>query len=92
MSAWTLEQSAELGAGGYGKVVMARHNATGEKVAAKVISTSRMKLKSIEKEINLSARTASSLNTANDAAAAGGAPSRAFAIFSSACLRAPVRA
>ena len=52
---YVLDKHVELGAGGYGKVVVATHKATGEKVAAKVISTSRMKMKAIEKEVHLSA-------------------------------------
>ena len=52
---FTLDSGSELGAGGYGKVVTAKDNQTGEKVAAKLISTSRMKMSAIEKEINLSA-------------------------------------
>ena len=52
---FTLDSGSELGSGGYGKVVTAKDNQTGEKVAAKLISTSRMKMSAIEKEINLSA-------------------------------------
>ena len=45
--------TSELGAGGYGKVVQAKHNATGKLVAAKLISTGRMKLAAIQKEVRL---------------------------------------
>ena len=53
-SGFTLDGGHELGSGGYGKVVTARNNSTGETVAAKLISTSRMKMAAIEKEIELS--------------------------------------
>jgi len=43
----------ELGAGGYGKVVVARDEVTGEAVAAKLIATSRMKAAAIQKEVDL---------------------------------------
>jgi len=48
--------STELGSGGYGRVVIAKNNETGERVAAKIVSTSRMKMSAIEKEINLMAK------------------------------------
>jgi len=53
---------SELGAGGYGKVVMARQrDPPGPRVAAKIISLSRMKRSAIEKEVKLM----ESLNHAN---------------------------
>lgn len=55
MSNFTL-LSDELGAGGYGKVVRAKNNATGALVAAKLISTSRMKVTAIQKEVALMER------------------------------------
>ena len=58
MSNFTLDHSHELGAGGYGKVVLAKDNTTGEKVAAKMISMSRMKMSAIERENDLSAQRA----------------------------------
>jgi len=48
-----LDAANALGAGGYGKVVTAKNKETGKKVAAKVISTSRMKMSAIQKEIDL---------------------------------------
>jgi len=43
----------ELGTGGYGRVIRARDVATGEWVAAKIISMGRMKRTAIEKEVAL---------------------------------------
>jgi len=43
----------ELGTGGYGKVVVARDEATGEAVAAKLIAKGRMKAAAIDKEVDL---------------------------------------
>ena len=48
-----LDSEAPLGAGGYGTVVKARNNASGEIVAAKRILTTRMKMHAIEKEVGL---------------------------------------
>jgi serine/threonine protein kinase len=53
VSAYTIDDRSQLGAGGYGRVVQARHNDSGEIVAAKIIRTSRMKLSAIEKEVAL---------------------------------------
>lgn len=52
---YTLLRSAgdNLGSGGYGSVVKAKKNATGELVAAKVISTNRQKLAAIKKEVSV---------------------------------------
>ena len=52
-SNFTLDNANALGAGGYGKVVTAKNNQTGERVAAKLVSTSRMKKAAIQKEIDL---------------------------------------
>jgi len=48
-----LDDSGQLGAGGYGVVVKAVHTETGEKVAAKMIDKRKMKASAIEKEILL---------------------------------------
>ena len=53
---YILDTHGELGSGGYGKVVTAKHGGTGELVACKIISTSRMKLAAIQKEIDLMAK------------------------------------
>lgn len=56
MGEFELDNRAELGKGGYGKVVTAKNTRTGERVAAKVISTGRMKPAKIQMEIDLMAR------------------------------------
>ena len=43
----------QLGAGGYGSVIKATHTRTGQKVAAKVISTHRMKSSAVLKEVTV---------------------------------------
>lgn len=54
MSGFTLlESGSVLGKGGYGKVITARDNTTGEVVAAKLVPTRRMKQHAIEKEVEL---------------------------------------
>jgi len=55
-SQWQLNAAAELGSGGYGRVVRARHITSGQEAAAKLISTSRMKTQAIMKEIALMKR------------------------------------
>ena len=50
---FALQNANVLGSGGYGKVVIAKDNVTGENVAAKIISTSRMKMTAIQKEVDL---------------------------------------
>lgn len=50
---YDLLKSDSLGSGGYGSVIMAVHKKTGEKVAAKVISTGRMKVAAIEREVKV---------------------------------------
>ncbi len=54
--AWVLHSEAELGTGGYGKVVQATEKSTGRVAAAKIISTGRMKMTAIQKEIALMSR------------------------------------
>jgi len=51
-----MDNAREIGSGGYGKVVAAKNTRTGEKVAAKIVSTGRMKMHAIQKEIDLMAR------------------------------------
>ncbi len=50
---FAIDAGAELGSGGYGKVYTASDKTTGERVAAKLISVTRMKLTAIEKELKL---------------------------------------
>ena len=50
-----IERTAELGSGGYGKVLNAIKLATGERVAAKLIPLNRMKRSAVEKEVKLMA-------------------------------------
>ncbi|KOO25796.1 serine threonine kinase [Chrysochromulina tobinii] len=51
--AWVLNSRVELGSGGYGRVVQATETSTGRIAAAKVISTTRMKITAIQKEVTL---------------------------------------
>ena len=50
---FAIDAGAELGSGGYGKVYTASDKTTGERVAAKLISVTRMKRTAIEKELKL---------------------------------------
>ena len=51
--AWVLNSRVELGSGGYGRVVQATETSTGRIAAAKVISTERMRITAIQKEVTL---------------------------------------
>ena len=51
--AWVLNSRVELGSGGYGSVVQATETSTGRIAAAKVISTERMRITAIQKEVTL---------------------------------------
>jgi hypothetical protein len=51
--AWVLNSRVELASGDYGRVVQATETSTGRIASAKVISTSRMKITAIRKEVTL---------------------------------------
>lgn len=55
-SGWVLQSNVELGSGGYGRVVEAVKTGSNQKAACKIISTARMKITAIEKEIQLMQR------------------------------------